>query len=439
MQHADTIIEARWVLPIAPQGVILENHSIIVHEGKIAALLPTAEARLNYEATDVVSLPESLVMPGFVNLHSHAAMNLVRGLGADLPLMDWLTTKIWPVEGKLMSPEFVREGAYIAGLEMAASGVTTTSDHYFFPLDAARGLRDAGLRCATSAFVIGFPSAWAQDDAQYLRRAEETLEACKDDPFVRTTVAPHAPYTVSDKALKACAELSVKYDAPIHMHVHETSVEVSDSIREHGVRPLERLDRLGLVTDKLIAVHAVHLNDEDIERLANAGASTCHCPCSNLKLASGFSPVAKLLAAGVNVGIGTDGAASNDKLDMLGETRLAAMLAKAVAGNTTVATVHDMLEAATLGGARALHWDDRIGSIEPNKEADLIAINLSSVESLPVQDPAAQLLYAAGRENITHTWVGGKLIAIRQETVSYADLSARDRALSIARKWQNRI
>ena len=366
-------------------------------------------------------------------------MNLVRGLGADLPLMDWLTTKIWPAEGKLMSPDFVREGAYIAGLEMAASGITTTSDHYFFPLDAAHGLRDAGLRCATSACVIGFPSAWAKNDAEYLRRAEETLEACQNNPFLRATVAPHAPYTVSDDALKACAELSVKYDAPIHMHVHETAVEVADSLRDHGVRPLERLERLGLVTDKLIAVHAVHLNDEDIDRLARAGASACHCPCSNLKLASGFSPVAKLLERGVNLGIGTDGAASNDKLDMLGETRLAAMLAKAVAGNTTAATVFDMLEAATLGGARALHWDDKIGSVEAGKEADLIAVKLSSVQSIPVQDPAAQLLYAAGRENITHTWVSGRLIAIRQENVAYPDLNATARAMSIARKWQNRM
>lgn len=439
MQNADTIIEARWVLPISPKGVILENHSIVLRDGQIVALLPTADARLAFKADDVVALPESLVMPGFVNLHSHAAMNLVRGLGADLPLMDWLTTKIWPAEGKLMSPEFVREGAYLAGLEMAAGGITTTSDQYFFPLDAARGLRSAGLRCAASAFVIGFPSAWAKDDAEYLRRAEETLEACQNNPFVRATVAPHAPYTVSDDALRACAKLAEKYDAPIHMHVHETAVEVSDSIRDHGVRPLERLERLGLVTDKLIAVHAVHLNDDDINRLARAGASTCHCPCSNLKLASGFSPVAKLFAHGINVGIGTDGAASNDKLDMLGETRLAAMLAKAVAGDTTVATVHDMLEAATLGGARALHWDDRIGSIEPGKEADLIAVNLSSIQSQPVQNPAAQLLYAAGRDSITHTWVGGRLIAIKQETVAYADLNAGNRALSIARKWQNRM
>lgn len=439
MQHADTIIEARCVLPIAPKGVILENHSIIIRDGRIAAVLPNADARLQYESDDVVTLPDSLVMPGFVNLHSHAAMNLVRGLGADLPLMDWLTTKIWPAEGKLMSPDFVREGAYIAGLEMAASGITTTSDHYFFPLDAAHGLRDAGLRCATSAFVIGFPSAWAKNDAEYLRRAEETLEACQNNPFLRATVAPHAPYTVSDDALKACAELSVKYDAPIHMHVHETAVEVADSLRDHGVRPLERLERLGLVTDKLIAVHAVHLNDEDIDRLARAGASACHCPCSNLKLASGFSPVAKLLERGVNLGIGTDGAASNDKLDMLGETRLAAMLAKAVAGNTTAATVFDMLEAATLGGARALHWDDKIGSVEAGKEADLIAVKLSSVQSIPVQDPAAQLLYAAGRENITHTWVSGRLIAIRQENVAYPDLNATARAMSIARKWQNRM
>ncbi len=432
----DTLIESRWIIPIAPKGIVLENHAVSVADGKIAAILPIEEARQNFQAAETVMLPDSVLMPGMVNLHSHAAMNLVRGLGADLPLMDWLTTKIWPAEGKLMSPNFVREGAYLAGLEMAAGGVTTTSDHYFFPIDAAEGLRAAGLRCATSAFIIGFPSAWAKNDVQYLARMEKVLDNFKDDPFVKVTVAPHAPYTVNDASLKACAELSEKWNAPIHMHVHETAGEVSDSIKQHGMRPLERLKKLGLVNERLIAVHSVHLNDEDIAMLAEAHASTCHCPCSNLKLASGFSPVAKLMKAGVNVGIGTDGAASNDKLDMLGETRLAAMLAKAVANDTTCATVHDMLEAATLGGARALHWEDRIGSIESGKEADLFAVNLSSIDALPVQDPAAQLLYAAGREHVTHTWVAGKLIAKKQQTVTFPQAPRSLNPAAIAEKWR---
>lgn len=439
MLEADTLIEARWVIPVAPKGAILENTAVVVTQGRITALLPVEEARRLYAARDVVSLPESAVLPGFVNLHSHAAMNLVRGLGADLPLMDWLTKKIWPAEGKLMSPEFVRDGSWLAGLEMAAGGVTTTSDHYFFPRSAAEGLRRAGLRCAVSGIVIGFPSAWADSDATYLEKSEALIRDLAGDEFVHATIAPHAPYTVSDASLKRCAEISDKWGVPIHMHVNETAGEVADSLRDHGERPLERLRRCGLLNERLIAVHSVHADAGDIALMAAAKATACHCPCSNLKLASGFAPVAKFLEAGVNLGIGTDGAASNDKLDMLGETRLAAMLAKAVAQDPTAAPVHDMLEAATLGGARALHWDDEIGSIEPGKAADLFAINLAMPESLPVQDPAAQILYSAGRECITHTWVAGRQIMSKAVGAQFPELNAAREAVAVAHSWQNRI
>ena len=439
MLEADTLIEARWVIPVAPKGVILENTAVVVTQGRITALLPVEEARRLYSAREVVPLPESAVLPGFVNLHSHAAMNLVRGLGADLPLMDWLTKKIWPAEGKLMSPGFVRDGAWLAGLEMAAGGVTTTSDHYFFPRSAAEGLRRAGLRCAVSGIVIGFPSAWADSDAAYLEKSEALIRDLEGDHFVHATIAPHAPYTVSDASLKRCAEISDKWGVPIHMHVNETAGEVADSLREHGERPIERLRRCGLLNERLIAVHSVHADAGDIALMAEAHATACHCPCSNLKLASGFAPIAKFLEAGVNLGIGTDGAASNDKLDMLGETRLAAMLAKAVAQDPTAAPVHDMLEAATLGGARALHWDDEIGSIEPGKAADLFAINLATPESLPVQDPAAQILYSAGRECITHTWVAGRQIMSKAVGAQFPELNAAREAVAVAHSWQNRI
>lgn len=432
--HADTIIEARWILPILPRGIVFEDYAVVLNKGRITALLPIEDARRTWTTDKRFELPSSLVMPGLVNLHSHAAMNLIRGLGADLPLKEWLTTKIWPAEARLLSADFVEDGSWLAGLEMAASGITTTSDMYFFPDSAARGLRRAGLRCAISGFAIGFPSAWAQHDAEYLEKAESLLSAYKHDPFVRVTVAPHAPYSVSDAVLLKCAELSEQYLAPIHIHLHETAAEISDSVRDFGIRPLERLRHLGLVNDRLIAVHAVHLNEHDIEALSSAGASVCHCPCSNLKLASGFAPIAKLLSSGINLGIGTDGAASNDKLDLLEETRLAAMLAKAVSGDTTAAPVHDMLWSATMGGAKALHWDTEIGSIECGKAADLISIDLSGVECLPVRDPAAQLLYASGRESITHTWVAGELLP--RPTFRKA---LTTEAQSIAAKWQNML
>ncbi len=435
----DTIIEARWVIPIIPKNTTLDNHAVVVDAGRIVDVLPIEEARERYESREErISLPESVVLPGLVNLHSHAAMNLVRGLGADLPLMDWLTTAIWPVEGKLMSHEFVHDGAYLAGLEMAQGGVTCTSDHYFFPEAAAEGLRKAGLRCAVSGIVIGFPSAWAQNDTQYLEKSEALFKSLEGDAFVRGTIGPHAPYTVNDASLKACALLSEKYNVPIHMHINETQVEVDNSLKEFGVRPLERLRQLGLVNERLIAVHNVQANEDELRLLAEAGSSMCHCPCSNLKLASGFAPVAQAMNLGVNLGIGTDGAASNDKLDLLGETRLAAMLAKAVANDTTQAKVYDMLEAATLGGARALHWDNEIGSIEKLKAADLIAVYLGGVNTIPVANAAAQLLYAADRDNVTHTWVAGQLIANTQQNTPHSNKKTMETMKTFALKWQNR-
>ena len=433
----DTIIAARWVIPIVPKNTILSETSIVIQNGRILDILPTATALQQFQARQLYELKESVVMPGFVNLHTHAAMNLLRGLGADLALMDWLNTAIWPAEGKLMSPEFVREGAALAGTEMALSGITCASDHYFFPEEAAQGLRSSGLRCAVSGLVIGFPSAWAQNDNEYLEKSEALIRNHENDPMVHTTIGPHAPYTVNDDALKACAKLSDRYGVPIHMHINETRIEVENSLKEHHLRPLDRLKKLGLVNDRLIAVHNVHANDSDLDLLTEAKSSMCHCPCSNLKLASGFAPVAKALQRGLNLGIGTDGAASNDKLDMLGETRLGAMLAKAVAEDTTQATVHDMLEAATLGGARALHWDHEIGSVEIGKCADLIAVNLSLPNAVPVTNPAAQLLYASDRSDITHTWVNGELIASKQQLLSTPDEKRLHSLKKWAIKWKN--
>lgn len=436
----DTIIEARWLIPIVPKRVVLENHALVVVNGRIHDILPATLAHSKYpDAEEVVQLPQSVLMPGLVNLHSHAAMNLLRGLGADLPLMDWLRTKIWPAEGKFMSDAFVHDGALLAGHEMALSGVTCTSDQYFFPEATARGLREAGLRCAVSGLVIGFPSAWAQNDDEYLSKAEALIKRYQNDPFIKATIAPHAPYTVNDQALKRCAELSKTYDVPIHIHVNETAGEVTNSLTEHQMRPLERLAHLGLVNERLISVHSVHCNDEDIKLLAEAGSSVCHCPCSNLKLASGFAPVAKFMKAGINIGIGTDSAASNDKLDLLEETRIAAMLTKAVANDTTTAQVHDMLESATLGGAKALHWDHDIGSLEVGKAADMIAIDLSHISCQPTLDPAAQVLYSAGRENVTHTWVAGELIASRKNSATFINTLKPNDLINMAKEWQNRM
>ncbi len=435
--RVETMIHAGWVMPMAPKGAVLAHHSVLINDGKVVAVVPTAET-VDVQAQNVYDLPNQIVLPGLVNAHSHAPMNLLRGMGADLPLMDWLTTKIWPAEGKLMSPEFCYEGSLLAGEEMLRSGITCTNDHYFFSSDVARGLNEAGLKCTVSAIFIGFPSAMAKTNDEYYSCAENLFEQFKGHRQTRVAVGPHAPYTVDDATLIRCRDLAEKYDSKIHMHVDETLTEIEGSIKEHGMRPVERLQKLGLLSNRLLSVHTVHPDENEMQLLAKAGASVCHCPCSNLKLASGFAPIAHMMDLGINIAIGTDGVASNDKLDLLGETRLAAMLGKAVSGEPTSMKVEDLLYAATMGGAKAIGWDDRIGSLEAGKDADLIAIDLAGVNTVPVFDAHTQLLYSAGREEITHVWTDGKLVVKKQQSVSLRHLSDFS-AHELAKKWHNRI
>ncbi len=435
--HVQTIIEAGWIMPMTTKGVLLEQHSVLVDEGKIIDIIPTQQAQ-SIEACECFRLPNHIVIPGMVNAHTHAPMHLLRGMGADLKLMDWLQTKIWPAESKLMSHEFCYEGSLVAGAEMIESGITCASDHYFFSEDVARGLTQAGLKCSVSGIVIGFPSAMAKNTDEYIRCAEALFEKFQNNEKVRVTVAPHAPYTVDDDALIKVRDLAQKHDAYIHMHVDETIAEIEGSLKQYGMRPIERLHKLGLLNNRFISVHTVHADQRELELLANSSASSVHCPCSNLKLASGFSPVAQMMKMGINVAMGTDGVASNDKVDLLGETRLAAMLGKAVCCDTTQMKVADMLYAATMGGAKALGWDDRIGSLEKGKDADLVAVDLGNIDALPVFDPASQLLYSAGREDITHVWVDGALVVKKQQTADLRPLS-RENAQKITKTWQNRI
>ena len=435
--RVQTLLHAGWVMPMAPKGAVLAQHSGLIDEGKVVAVVPTAETA-DVEAQTVYNLPNQIVLPGLINAHSHAPMNILRGMGADLPLMDWLTTKIWPAEGKLMSPEFCYEGSLLAGEEMLRSGITCTNDHYFFPADVARGLNDAGMKCTVSAFFIGFPSAMAKDADEYYARAKEVLEQFQGHQKTRVSVGPHAPYTVDDATLIRCRDLADQYDTKIHMHIDETQSEIETSMKEYGMRPVERLQKLGFLSDRLVSVHTVHPDENEMQLLAKAGASVCHCPCSNLKLASGFAPIAHMMDLGVNIAIGTDSVASNDKLDLLGETRLAAMLGKAVSGEPTSMKVEDLLYAATMGGAKAIGWDDRIGSLEAGKDADIIAIDLAGVNTVPVFDAHTQLLYSAGREEITHVWVDGELVVKKQQCVELRHLT-NIKAHELAQKWQNRV
>ena len=397
-------------MPVEPAGVVLEGHAVAVRDGLVEALLPEAEAASRFPGRERFSLPDHVLIPGLVNAHTHAAMSLMRGLADDLPLMRWLQEHIWPAESKHVSPEFVRDGTLLACAEMLRAGVTCFNDMYFFPEAALEAALAAGMRSSQGMIVIEFPSAYAADPADYLRKGLELRDRSRDEPLASFCFAPHAPYTVSDATFRQVATLAGELDVGVHLHLHETADEVERSVVEHGVRPLERLRRLGLVGPQLIAVHAVHLLPEEIELLARHGCSAVHCPSSNLKLASGFAPVAAMLAAGVNVALGTDGAASNNRLDLLQETRTAALLAKAVGGDAQALPSHAALRAATLNGARALGIDAAVGSIQPGKAADLVAVDMRAPELVPLYDPVSQLVYSAGREHVSHVWVAGRLI-----------------------------
>ncbi|HZM34286.1 MAG TPA: TRZ/ATZ family hydrolase [Burkholderiales bacterium] len=429
------LLRARWVIPVEPAGAVLEAHAVAVRDGRIEALLPAGEAAAAYPGWETIDLPGHALIPGLVNAHTHAAMTLMRGLSDDLPLMRWLQEHIWPAEQKHVSPDFVRDGTLLACAEMLRGGVTCFNDMYFFPEASLEAAAAAGMRCAQGIIAIEFPSAYASDAADYLAKGLAVRDRWRDNPLASFCLAPHAPYTVSDGTFRRIATLAAELDLPVHVHLHETAEEVERSVAEHGARPVERLRRLGLVGPGLIAVHAVHLEPAEIDLLARHGASVAHCPSSNLKLASGFAKIDSMLKGGVNVAIGTDGAASNNRLDMFQEMRTAALLAKAVAHDAEALPAHRALHAATLGGAHALGIDAGVGSIVPGKWADLSAVDMRAPELQPCYDPVSHLVYAAGREHVTHVWVAGRLLLEERELRSDAFSALHSRELL----WQNAL
>jgi 5-methylthioadenosine/S-adenosylhomocysteine deaminase len=433
--HESILLRPRWVVPVEPAGVVLDAHAVLIRDGRIEAVLPQAQTAERYPGVPALDLPEHVLIPGLVNAHTHAAMTLMRGIADDLPLMRWLTEHIWPAEMKHVSPRFVHDGALLACAEMLLGGTTCFNDMYFFPEATLDAALEAGMRASLGAIVIEFPSAYAADPDDYLQKGLALRDRYRDHPLLSFCLAPHAPYTVSDASFRKVAKLAAELDLPVHLHVHETLDELARSSAEHGTRPIERLRSLGLLGPNLIAVHAVHLSPEEIDLLAKHGCSVAHCPASNLKLASGFAPIAALLAAGVNVALGTDGAASNNRLDMFAEMRLAALLAKAVAQDAQAMPAHAALRCATLGGARALGLEDRIGSIAAGKAADLVAVRLSGPELQPCYDPVSHLVYAAGRENVSHVWVAGEL-AVKDRVLQNVRFSTLDSSSNL---WQNAL
>jgi 5-methylthioadenosine/S-adenosylhomocysteine deaminase len=435
MTPVDLMIEARWVVPVEPHALVLEDHAVVVQHDRIVALLPVAEARMAYAPRELVQLTEHVLTPGLINSHTHNPMALLRGLADDLPLMVWLQQHIWPAEAKVMGPEFVRDGVELAVAEMLRGGTTCANENYFFPDVIGATYRKLGFRAVVGLPVIDFPTAWAKSQDEYFERAGEVHDSFIGDALISTAFAPHAPYTVSDESFERIRMLSDQLDIPVHLHTHETAHEIEEEKKKSGLRPFQRLQKLGLINDRLIAVHMTQVTDGEIAACASAGVSVVHCPESNLKLASGFCPAEKFRLAGVNLAIGTDGCASNNDLDMFGEMRTAAQLAKAVAQDAAAFDAAFALRAATLNGAKAIGLDAKIGSIEVGKQADLAAVRLSDLETQPLFHVLSQLVYACGRHQVSDVWIAGRRKLAGRELIDI-DTAAM---LGRTRAWRERI
>jgi len=430
----DLRIDARFVIPVEPAGA-LADHALIVDANRIAALLPVAQADREYAARERVALPQHALIPGLVNAHTHAAMTLLRGIADDVVLKAWLEEHIWPREAQFMAPDFVHDGTLLGAAEMLRAGITCCNDMYFHPEAAAQAYEQAGMRAMIGMPILDLPTPYAADADAYLQRGLAARDAFKDSPRLAFSLAPHAPYTVGDDTWRTLVVYARQLDLIVQTHLAETAREVDDARARSHESPLARLDRLGATGPAFVAIHAVHLDARDMDLLATQGCHVVHCPVSNMKLASGIAPVAALLARGVNVALGTDGAASNNRLDMLDEMRVASLLAKVATGDASALPAPRVLRMATLDGAAALGLDARIGSLAAGKEADVVAVRLADVETLPLYDPVSQLVNAAGREHVTDVWVAGERV-VAERQLTKIDVDA---LVGRARMWQARL
>ncbi len=439
MLSVEQIIYGRWVIPLEAETEsdksVLEHYAVVIDNGIIVDILSADICRKKYQGTIEHHLDKHALLPGFINTHTHAAMSLMRGMADDLPLMDWLNNHIWPAEEKCVSYKFVKQGTELAIAEMLRSGITTFNDMYFFPDAAAKAAEQSGIRACIGLIVIDFPSAWAKDGAEYLHKGLELYEQYRHHPLLTTAFAPHAPYTVSDDNLIKINALAEELDIPVHIHLHETTDEIQQSLSNFSQRPIKRLEQLGLLSPSLLAVHMTQLQTDEFEVLQRYGVNVVHCPQSNMKLASGFCPVSRLLDNNINIALGTDGAASNNDLDMLGELQSAALLAKAVSGNAASVPAYMALRMATINGAKALGIDTITGSLVKGKAADIIAIDLDAIETQPIYHPVSQIVYSATREQVSDVWVQGKhlLKGRRLMTVDIEKIKEQ------AREWKGSI
>lgn len=434
------IIAAQWIATQNPVGQVLENHGIAIgSNGRILSVAPLDQLQQEFPETLIEHRPNHLLTPGLINLHSHVPMTLLRGVGDDLPMRQWLEERIWPLEAKLVSPEFCYDGALLAGVEMLLNGVTCFSDSYFHVDAIAAATLDLGMKAHLSTGIVEFPTPYAQSAADYIRRGLTIRDQFRGEQNLSFAFGPHAPYSVSDETFKQVITLSMELGLGVQTHLHETADEVAESIKRYGMRPIARMKALGLLDCPLIAAHCVHLNSTDIEMLATHEVHVAHCPTSNLKLASGIAPIPAVIAAGINFGFGTDGSASNNRLDLLREGNLGSLLAKGTSGKADLLDATMTLAGLTINAARAIGRDSQIGSIAVGKSADLVTWDLSGFEHQPVFDPIAQLLFTGAGVSAADVFVNGQSVVHKRQLVG----SAQQRLLSTVTArlpmWHNRV
>ena len=435
MQTVDQLLCPKWIITCDDPNQVLLDHALVIHEGKILDILPSNTAPEIYQTTQTHYFPDHAILPGFVNAHTHIAMNIFRGLADDLELMDWLNQHIWPAEEKWVSPEFVYDGSLMAMAEMIRGGTTTFNDMYFFLEDTAQAAIKAGIRAGIGLTVINVPTQWAKTSNAYFEKGLAFYQAFRTHDRIIPTLAPHSTYAVDTRDLEKIKILSEELQLKINIHLQEAPGEIAMAMEQQGKRPLQRLNELGLVNNDLIAIHMTQINEADYDLLQEKKPNIVHCPESNMKTVSGTCPVETLLSMGVNVALGTDGAASNNDLDMIGEMRTAALVGKLVAQNPRAVSAEKALKMATINGARALGIDEITGSLKPGKMADCIAINLAEIETQPLYDPVSQIVYAASRQTVTDVWVAGQqLMKSRQLlTIDLAEV------LEKAKFWQHKL
>jgi len=435
MISVDYILSADYVLPMDEALTVISDGAIAIKGTDIKEVGQSDAIFKKYTAVNVIKERSGVIMPGLINTHTHAAMVYFRGIADDLPLTDWLNNHIWPAENTWLSPEFVSDAIELACLEMLKGGVTTYNDMYFYEDAAGRSAKRIGMRAVLGAGILDFPSKSASTADQYFENAESFIRDWKGDDLITPCIAPHALYTCGPETLKRSKAIAEKYDIPLHIHISETEWEVRDVLARYKKRPVEYLESLSFLGKNVLAAHCIWVEDNEIELLAKRGVSVSHCMESNLKLASGFAPVATMLTEGVRVTFGTDGAASNNDLNIFSEMSTTAKVHKALSNNPTVLDAKTVLCMATRWGAEALGLGDKTGTLEKDKRADIILINLNKPHLLPLYDVYSHIVYSAMASDVETVMVNGKLI-VNNRTLMTADESE---ILDKARKWCGRI